>query len=29
MRPVDKDAQPTSAAGTIVTFTTYPLSRRY
>lgn len=29
MRPVDKDAQPTSAAGTVVTFTTYPQSRRY
>ena len=29
MRPVDKDAQPTCAAGAVVTFATYPQSRRY
>jgi uncharacterized protein (TIGR02646 family) len=29
MRPVNKDAQPISATGTVVTFTTYPQSRRY
>lgn len=29
MRPVDKDAQPLRADGTIITFTEYPRTRRY